>query len=54
MNARIVIQNLDKAEANAQAILEHINAIKQLQKDAGWDAAVSIDVVLHDEAASGN
>ena len=52
MNARIVIKNLDKA--NAKTILEHINAIKQLQKDAGWDAAVSVDVVLRDEAASGN
>lgn len=54
MTARIVIKNLDKAEANAKTILEHINAIKQLQKDAGWDATVSVDVVLRDEAASGN
>lgn len=53
MNAKIVIKNLDRAESNAKSILEHVDAIKRLQKDMGWDA-VSVDVELNEEAASGN
>ena len=53
MNARIVIKNLDKAESNAKAILEHVDAIKRLQKDTVW-SAVSVDFELNEEAVSGN
>lgn len=53
MIANVKIKNLNKVEANAKAILEHIEAIKLLQKESSWNA-ISVDVELTEEAASRN
>ena len=37
MFAKVEITGLDKAEANARAILEHVEAIKQLQRETTWE-----------------
>lgn len=36
MCAKIVIKGLSEAEANARAILEHVEAIKRIQQGAAW------------------
>ena len=53
MLANVKIKGLDKAEADAMAILEHIDAIKKLQQGASWPG-ISVEIELSTEAASGN
>ena len=53
MLAKVKIKGLDKAEAAANEILEHIDAIKKLQQDASWPG-ISVEIELSAEAASGN
>ena len=53
MNAKIIISNLGASEKAAREILEHVEAIKKLQRDAAWNAA-KVEIVLKEEAASGN
>lgn len=53
MLANVKIIGLDKAEADAKKILEHIEAIKKLQYGASWHG-ISVEIELSTETASGN
>ena len=53
MLANVKIKGLDKAEATAKEILEHIDAIKKLQQFASWPG-ISVEIELNTETASGN
>lgn len=53
MFANIKIKGLDKAEADAKEILEHVEAIKKLQQAASWPG-LAVEIKLSTEAASGN
>lgn len=48
MFAKIVINGLTKAEANAREILEHIEAIKRLQQGATW-AGIEVHTEIGEE-----
>ena len=47
------IKGLSEAEAVAKKILEHVDAIKELQKKAAYNG-VRITIDIKDETASGN
>lgn len=51
MNAVIEITGLEKAEQDARAILEHVEAIKNIQRGAAW-TSISVKTDLKEEAAS--
>lgn len=54
MNAQITIKGLDEAEKAAKEVLEHIEAIRQLQRGSAWNG-ISVQLELTEEkAASGN
>lgn len=53
MFANIKIKGLDKAEAEAREILEHVEAIKKLQQGASW-SGLAVEIELSTETASGN
>lgn len=56
MLTTIEIVGLSKAEKAAQEILEHIEAIRKIQRDVAWKSVdFSVKLVGEDEeAASGN
>lgn len=55
MYAKIILTGISETENAAREILEHIEAIKEIQRSASWNNA-SVQVVLGDkgETASGN
>lgn len=55
MLAKIIIKNLDEAEAAAKKILEHVEAIRELQRSMSWTSvAVQVELNSKNEAVSGN
>ena len=53
MLATIVISGVSEAETAAKEILEHVEAIKRIQSEAGF-RGLKIQVEINAEAASGN
>lgn len=55
MHAQIILTGVFETEKAAREILEHIEAIKEIQRGTSWNGA-SVQVVLGDkeEAVSGN
>ena len=41
---RVTVENLDKVEATAKEILEHVEAIRKLQTEIGPYNAVSLEM----------
>ena len=54
MYVDVTISGLDKAERAAKEILEHVEAIKRIQKDAAWGGLRVTMQVAEKETASGN
>lgn len=55
MYAQIILTGVSETEKAAREILEHIEAIKEIQRRASW-SGTSVQVVLEnkEEAVSGN
>lgn len=51
MLARIMIKGIEQAEQTAKKILEHVEAIRQLQKSAGWPG-VEVEIEITEKADS--
>jgi hypothetical protein len=55
MRANLKISGLSEAERVAREILEHVEAIKRLQRDASYDAvSVEVELLENEKTASGN
>lgn len=55
MYAKIIVNGLSDTEQAARAILEHIEAIKEIQRSASWNGT-PVQIILENkkEAVSGN
>ena len=45
----LTVKNLDKAGDYAEQILSHIAAIKEIQKQMGWNGAVNVEASFQPE-----
>lgn len=53
MSTIIEITGLEQAEQDAKAILEHVECIKNIMRNAAW-TSISVKTDLKEKAASGN